>query len=245
MRKKLFLSTLAIPLLAISGASGSTVLFDFNGGGVVGADPSGSDFDPSGVGDTVSLTSTSGTVLVTTIVDITAPEFSGTTLTGNILSSVTGGVTTNIGGSNAFGINNPSINNADFDLLGEGAEANDFNPGESVTFSFDQDVIFTSLELESVQAASEFDVLIDGVAVLETIGDDSFLELGGLDGLVITAGSEITFAVDGPLFPTGSPDAAESTSVRVETFTVQIVPEPSSLALLGLGGLVMFKRRRN
>jgi len=81
-------------------------------------------------------------------------------------------------------------------------------------------VQFTAIELESVQAADSFDVLVDGVAVLETTGDDAFIDLGGLAGLTIEAGSEITFAVDGVLeTATGGP----TTSIRIETFTVDIV----------------------
>ena len=107
-------------------------------------------------------------------------------------------------------------------MIGDGTESSDFNPGETVTFTFDQDVVFTSIELESVQADDTFDVLVDGVSMLETTGDDEFLDdLGGLAGFTITAGSEITFAVDGIL----APDATDepSTSIRIETFTVEIM----------------------
>ena len=73
-----------------------------------------------------------------------------------------------------------------------------------------------------MQAADSFDVLVDGVPVLETTGDDAILDLGGLAGLTIAAGSEITFAVDGVLeTATGGP----ATSIRIETFTVDIVAD--------------------
>ena len=142
--------------------------------------------------------------------------------TGNILSSADDdNVVTNISGQRALGINNPSIGNGDFDLIGDGNDSADFNPGETLTFTFDQAVQFTSIELESVIAEDSFDVLVDGVAVLETTGDDSFIDdLGGLTGLTIAAGSEITFAVDGVL-ETATGGAA--TSLRIETFTVEIV----------------------
>ena len=141
--------------------------------------------------------------------------------TGRILSSAAGDdVVTNVSGQDALGIRNPSIDNDDFDLIGDGAESSDLNPGETVTFTFDHAVQFTAIELESVQAVDSFDVLVDGVAVLETTGDDAFIDLGGLAGLTIEAGSEITFAVDGVLeTATGGP----ATSIRIETFTVDIV----------------------
>ena len=254
MRNKLLLSTLAVPLLAIPGAKGATVLFDFrtsNGGGVVdgnGDDPVGGDFDPSIAGETIGLASTLGTgddalVLTATIVDVFAPEFvdDGTgafVRSGNILSV---GTTTNISGQDALGIGNPSINNTQFDAVAvsgnNGAESSDFNDGESLVFTFDQDVTFTSIELESVNAVDTFTVLVDGTALLATMGDDAFIDdLGALGTTVIEAGSEITFAVGGN---------DDVTSLRIETFEVTVVPEPSSLALLGLGGLMMLKRRRS
>lgn len=74
------------------------------------------------------------------------------------------------------------FNNSSFDLIGDGNESFDFNPGESLVFTFDRDVEFLSIELESVQASDSFDVLVGGISVLETQGDDSFIDdLGGLD----------------------------------------------------------------
>ena len=253
MRKKLFLSTLAIPLLAISGANGASVLFDFrtaNGGGVVDGNGDvavGSDFDPSVAGDTIGLASTLGTgddtlVLTATIVDIFAPEFVDDGAGGFVRSGMTisTGTTTNISGQDALGLANPSINNTQFDAVAasgnNGSESSDFNDGESLVFTFDQDVIFTSIELESINPVDTFDVLVNGVAVLETTGDDEFIDdLGGLAGLTIIAGSEITFAAGGN---------DDVTSFRIETFQVDVVPEPSSSALIGLAGLMMLARRR-
>ena len=222
----------------------SPVVFDFrtNGGngGAFGADPAGTDFDPSEAGDTVTVGG-----LTATIVDVTSLEYdlSGPLpeATGRILSSAAGdGVETNVSGQDALGINNPSIGNSDFDLIGNGTESSDLNPGETVTFTFDHAVQFTEIELESVLPADSFDVLVDGVPVLETTGDDATLDLGGLAGLTIAAGSEITFAVDG-IF---APDLTDlpSTSIRIETFTVDVVaaPTPPLLGDVNLDGDVNF-----
>ena len=193
------------------------VVFDFagtDGNGVVGADPAGSDFDPSGAGDTITVDG-----LTVTIVEVIAPEFDTSgevpVLTGNITTSAT----TSISGQDALGINNLTIGRAGFDAVSNenGNEGNDLNPGESVTFTFDQDVRFTTFELESVLAGDSFDILVDGVPVLETTGDDATIDdLGDLAGFTIAAGTEITIAVDGEL---------TSTSVRLESFEVVIVPE--------------------
>ena len=205
----------------------SPVVFDFvtnrGDGGAFGADPAGTDFDPSEAGDTVTVGG-----LTATIVDVTSLEYdlSGPLplATGRILSSAAGdGVETNVSGQDALGINNPSIGNSDFDLIGDGNDSADFNPGETVTFTFDHAVQFTEIELESVLPDDSFDVLVDGVPVLETTGDDAIIDLSGLAGLTIAAGSEITFAVDG-IF---APDLTDlpSTSIRIETFTVEIMSD--------------------
>ena len=199
-----------------------SVMFDFRneGSGVLGADPAGTNFAPSVAGDTITVGG-----LTVEIVDVTAPEYDTTgdlpVLTGNILSSAAGDAgSTNVSGQDALGINNASINNGNFDLIGDGNESSDLNPGETVTFTFDQPVQFTSIELESVIDVDSFDVLVDGVAVLETTGDDSFIDLGDLADITIAAGSEITFAVDGVL---ETATMGPATSVRIESFTVEII----------------------
>ena len=105
-------------------------------------------------------------------------------------------------------------------------------------FTFDHAVQFTEIELESVLPDDSFDVLVDGVPVLETTGDDALLDLGGLAGLTIAAGSEITFAVDGVLeTATGGP----ATSLRIETFTVDVVEEdPVLKGDVDMNGVVNF-----
>ena len=124
-------------------------------------------------------------------------------------------------------------------MIGDGNESSDLNPGEALTFTFDQDVQFTSIELEAVQADDRFDVLIDGVAMLETTGDAEFLDdLGGLAGFTITAGSEITFAVDGILNAMST--ELPSTSIRIETFTVEVIESDDGHADVNLDGIVNF-----
>ena len=89
-------------------------------------------------------------------------------------------------------------------------------------------------------ATDTFTVSVDGVDLLSTTGDDSFIDdLGTLGTTEIAAGSEITFLAGGDV---------SNGSFRIETFTVHVVeavPEPSSLTLLGLfGSVAMIRRRR-
>ena len=205
------------------------VLFDFVDGGVVdgAGNPatSAANFDNNtGAGDVVTLAG-----LSFTIVDVLAPEYvagpaGGPAFveSGNILRSSDGdNVVTNISGQQALGIANPSISNGNFDLIGGGTESSDINPGESLIFTFDQDVIFTSIELESVVATDTFDVLVDGVALLETTGDDAFIDdLGLLGTTTIAAGSQITFAIGGNV---------SNGSLRMESFEVRVVAETAIL----------------
>ena len=216
----------------------SFVLFDFNGGGVVGADPNGTDFDPSIAGDTITVGG-----LVATVVDVVAPEYNVNgalpVLTGNTLSSAAGdAVITEISAQQALGIDNPSIDNVQFDLIGDGNDSTDLNPGESLTITFDQDVQFFSIQLESVEASDVFNVLVDGALVLGTTGDDGFIDdLGGLAGLTIAAGTEVTFEVDGVLeTATGGP----TTSVRIQEFTVEIIESDDGHGDVNLDGIVNF-----
>ena len=150
---KFLLTAIAVGAFAIPAtASADIVTFNFRNGGVVdnlvvddGSGPtSDANFDPSGVGDAITLDG-----LTFTIVDILAPEFVANERTGNITSA---GHTTNISGQQALGINNTTIGNDAFDALGtttnNGAESSDLNPDESIIFTFDRDVEFTRIQLE-------------------------------------------------------------------------------------------------
>ena len=234
MRHNLIGAVLIALLLAMTSQANAQqvreVEFNFRstgGNGIAGVPPN-TNFDPGNVGDAITLEAG----ITVTIVDITAPEYDVTNViaptpegeevgplpvqTGVTLSAAAGDlVIATIQGEDALGIDNPSIDNAQNDLIGDGNDSGDFNPGETITLTFDQDVVFTSIELESVQPTDSFDVLVDGVAMLETTGDDMFLDsLGGLADLTISAGTEVTFAADGLL------TTANASSLRIETFTV-------------------------
>lgn len=231
MKRSIFF-TIGISLLSVGlalpvGQASAQILFDFN---------NLTEFDGAGVGATMTATDGVNSVVITTV-DIIAPEYDeSSVLTGVILSALNGdSVVTNIGSPNALGVNNLTINNAGYDLLGgAGTESNDFNPGESWVMEFDVDVIITELNFASLGTGDEsIDVTIEGGATTNFVdapddGDDYVNPFGTT---VITAGTNITFTGVGSLADAGA---------RVAEITVQI---PGTGVLLGdvdLDGEVTF-----
>ncbi|MEP4078361.1 PEP-CTERM sorting domain-containing protein [Haloferula sp.] len=233
--------SLALAPLLIS-SSPAAIFFDFRDDG---AADQAENLDGGGVGATMMGTDGPDTATLTTI-DIRVLEYEESapgvwTTTGETLSAADGdAVTTNVSGQDALGINNPSINNTAHDTIGAGAESSDLNTGEAWVFSFDETVTFDNIEFESVVAGNLFTVFVDGSSILTLDGEDSNVsgsDLGALDGYYIYAGSEITFEAGGPVL---------DTDYRIESFTVSVVPEPSTsvVALLGLGALCFRRNRR-
>ena len=245
------LIALSVFSFAPSTSLADLIIFDFvdNGAPPDIVDPTDG-VDPGTTGSTFTASGLTETA-VFTIVDVLAPEYvddgtgTGTFVLANPANTLTAaeGIVTNINGNaDAIGINNNSIGNTEFDAISgnNGTESNDLNPGEAVIFTFDRDVTFDNIEFESVFEDDIFSVSIDGVSVftLEGPPNGSESSLGILNTTPILAGQEITFAVDGPI---------ETTSLRIESFTVDVpvsIPEPSSIALMGLLGIGVLTRRR-
>ena len=175
-----------------------------------------------GTGSSLESSGSSGTSLV-----------SGVTLSADaLLDGVTTGTVFN-GATGSFGIN----------ATGTGDDTQRFDNGlgvESMVFSFDVAGTFTSIDLRFIEEAAN-------EAVLSFAGGNSYelnttTALSGADdfniGESFTAGQLITLQIS------SSPDALVGENFSLESFTINTVPEPSSTALLGLGGLALILRRR-
>ena len=182
--------------LAFSGFANADITFNFD---------NGTAFDGGGAGAMMVATDiTTGDSATLTTVDIFAPEYDDAgMLTNTVLSALNGdGVVTNIAsGTNAIGVNNPSIGPADYTNLvgGTGTETEDFNPGEGWVISFDQDIIFTEFNFATIDTGNEsFDVTIAGGPTVNfasgTASDDFDDPFGST---VVTAGTNVTFTAVG------------------------------------------------
>ena len=200
--------------------------------------------------DGTTMTRTDGTDTVQlTLVRGFAPEFiedpdtEVNSLTGNTIAA-----STNISSGGTLGINNPSISNGDFEaFVGStaGSEGSDFNPDEGVVFTFDMDVVFSEFNFVSLDGGAEFEVMVQGVPTVFTFANgtpnDDFDD--PLGGLVVDAGTEVTFtAVSDTFGPDGD---TQDFNIRISEFSLNVaIPEPSSIAILCLGGIPIIGRRR-
>ena len=101
---------------------------------------------------------------------------------------------------------------------------------QSVTFRFDQKVSITALDFTSFSAGESFD--FDGVSI--TNGD-------------LSNGTTDTYDFGSPHIISANTDftlQATAGTIGIENITLTVVPEPSTAALLGLGGIALILRRR-
>lgn len=225
MRRNFIWAGVIALFLLMPGRTEADIIFNFDNNG---------DLDSGGT----SETATDGTDSVTlTTVSISVPATNGTTFTSGQTSDAVVNITDAAG---LLGINNNSITNTPFDTLtGALNESSTINNGESWTFNFNEDVIFSEIDFAALDGSE--------VALINIPGIGNFTFADGTSGdifndpfaaAVISAGTSITLTGGG----------GADTSFTLNDFTVQVVatvPEPNSLlALIGLAGLLASKRRR-
>ena len=115
-----------------------------------------------------------------------------------------------------------------------GADAGRINAGESLQISFNSAVFFQSVDLSNLNTDETFSFGSQDINTNNATGADlfDFTGDGATTGLFLAAGTSITLSNTG------------ATGTGIQTITVEAVPEPSSIVLLGLLGLGAVARRR-
>ena len=174
-------------------------------------------------------------------------------LTANVAEDTSGQLTISVIAASSFDPANSNVNssgaglgvNSPTPVVGsENASRFDVDAAESLTFVFNEDVTLISIDLTSFSGEEEFTA-----AGVDFAND----EATNLAGLPTSDSSDVfTFAGGGISLPAGTSFSLEAggpagSSVGLEALTIDFtpaVPEPSSIALLGLFGLSAVARRR-
>lgn len=220
----------AVFAIPITNVSAQIVTIDFT-------TDTGDAMAPGTTGDLLDVNNTSGEFPLT--FDVVSDTTLGLEITIESISSFDSAANPDdtsvngVGGS--FGINSPTLSGA---ADSEEPSRFDVDSSEVLVLSFNRDVIILNADFTSLSGSEEFD--FNGITVTNDNTPTSdlfdFTDGGATTGIVLDAGDTITLQAGGP--------AGSEVGLQSITVDVAAIPEPSSLmALFGMAGLFMMRRR--
>jgi|GEM_PF-2087781 len=217
---RILLGALGAAAMTAGSASAAVVVFDFGNANTVNNSQDGGNGNwiPFAT-ETTAITTSASTTISGVQMTLIRAEITGDDLVAN----------------DYWGINNQGIGVITNGAGGTGGRR--VNVGETIVFSFDTDVYLTSLRLGSFDALETVTVTPAGGSTITLNGAAAPTDDLLLGNVLVTAGTEIKLTTT----------VAVSSGVLFNEITVDTeapLPEPGSLALLGLGGLCVLRRRR-
>jgi len=233
---------LALFLAAFSAqqAMADTVTFTFleSDGlpGTIGADA----LDNTTGGMVTQISTDTSTPVTLSVVSVTAPDFSqGLPVGANLPAE------TNIGNQTSngiLGVDNQTITNDPFTAFTgiTASESLQINELEELVLSFDSDFVFAEIDFFGITADEIATITVNGVSTDFGNTEDFDIFSDPLDGLLITAGTEVTFTVGAD-----SAVALDTFVLTIPPAVAPVVPEPSSavLGVFALAGILSRRRR--